>query len=459
MQTTPMRLSNTLSVVATLCIASLLLCFMGFYNKFPLLFFDTGTYLWSGFTNKVPGDRPIIYGLFARHVSLYVSLWLVIFVQGIILAAAVYFFMSLFLAGRRRMLAFFTYIILIAFFFGASINVSQLIPDVFTSVTILIVISLLFVESISVWHYALLFIVGSFSIATHNSHLLISAGIYCVYLARMVFMKETGWKAILAQKMKLIIPVLVAGMMLNNTVSLLLGQSFFPPSGSHVFLMGRLVQTGILEDYLNENCKKKEYKICAYKDIIPEDFIWDFQKSPLYQNGGWEGNKAEYGAVISDILSTPKYLLKLFIKSIESGFCQLYTFNMGDTPKLSNGDPAFEVVNYYFHDYVRDYHWSRQYRGELNYDLQNSLQKGLVAVSLLLLFFFYIHQKNESNRMKAVFSLILWGIFINAIVCGALSGVNDRYQSRVIWLLPLPLVIIFFQSVFITKIYNKIVHE
>jgi hypothetical protein len=32
--------------------------------------------------------------------------------------------------------------------------------------------------------------------------------------------------------------------------------------------------------------------------------------------------------------------------------------------------------------------------------------------------------------------LILLGVVINAVVCGAVSGPHDRYEARVAWLVP-----------------------
>jgi len=33
--------------------------------------------------------------------------------------------------------------------------------------------------------------------------------------------------------------------------------------------------------------------------------------------------------------------------------------------------------------------------------------------------------------------LVLFGVVLNAAVCGMLSGAQDRYQARVVWLVPL----------------------
>jgi hypothetical protein len=52
-----------------------------FWNGFPFIYPDIGTYLGSGFIPEMPIDRPIAYGLFIFATSLGgLSLWLTIFI-------------------------------------------------------------------------------------------------------------------------------------------------------------------------------------------------------------------------------------------------------------------------------------------------------------------------------------------------------------------------------------------
>ena len=41
-----------------------------FANGFPIMFSDVGAYIGSGFSKTVPIDRPIVYGLFIRQISM-----------------------------------------------------------------------------------------------------------------------------------------------------------------------------------------------------------------------------------------------------------------------------------------------------------------------------------------------------------------------------------------------------
>jgi hypothetical protein len=43
----------------------------------------------------------------------------------------------------------------------------------------------------------------------------------------------------------------------------------------------------------------------------------------------------------------------------------------------------------------------------------------------------------QENVWRAATYILLAGILLNAIICGGLSSVNNRYQARVIWLVQL----------------------
>jgi len=83
---------NRFYVVVIIIIAAAGLMLPAFYNGYPLVYSDTGTYIASGFEGKVPNSRPITYGLFIRHSSLTASLWLSAFAQCLMVSLLLYYF-------------------------------------------------------------------------------------------------------------------------------------------------------------------------------------------------------------------------------------------------------------------------------------------------------------------------------------------------------------------------------
>src|ERR1044071_8868647 len=102
-------------------LAALVLMCAAFYNGFPLVYADTGTYIHSGFTLETPWDRPLLYGLFVRVFSLNgFSLWSVILAQSLIISWLVYECFRAFTRVERPAVYAFATLSLLACFTGVS---------------------------------------------------------------------------------------------------------------------------------------------------------------------------------------------------------------------------------------------------------------------------------------------------------------------------------------------------
>src|SRR5690554_3684288 len=77
-------------VFQNVLLGTVILSIVGLYNGYPLVFSDTGTYIYSGFDLFIPNDRPIAYGLLLRLFSLKLSAWFVILFQNLLTAFVVY---------------------------------------------------------------------------------------------------------------------------------------------------------------------------------------------------------------------------------------------------------------------------------------------------------------------------------------------------------------------------------
>ena len=74
------------SVVAFV-VACLLRAGGALYNGYPLVHFDTGTYVSSSFTFAVPLRRPVAYGLLLAPLHAGTTLWTVVFAQAALIVA------------------------------------------------------------------------------------------------------------------------------------------------------------------------------------------------------------------------------------------------------------------------------------------------------------------------------------------------------------------------------------
>ncbi|MFC2112805.1 hypothetical protein ACFLTA_06000 [Bacteroidota bacterium] len=431
--------NSRIRTIFYLLATGLLLCFWGFYNKYPLVFPDTGTYLLSGFTNVVPKDRPLIYGLFLRHASLAETLWLVIWVQGILVSILVFYYFKYLSPTRKFLPLFFIYIFLITFFTGASVNVSQLIPDVFTPMSVLSMGLLIFVKELKIRDLIIVSALLVLSTSVHTSHVL-SMTMFTVLLSvGFLFKKVRSFFPFLKyQRIILIWALIIFTYLSVSTIHYGFSGEFTLSKGKHVFLMGRLIDMEIVNDYLKENCDDHDYKLCEFKDIVIWDFLWESQ-SPLYKTGGWEDSKEEYTTIIRDIFTTPKYLKIFMMKSIESSFIQFFNYETGDTPRQAQNSAPYGVITRFMPGQVKAYLSSKQCNDRLDFTFLNNYQNYLIVLSLLISILLLILKIPVKSKMLIIYILV--SLYINAGVCGTFSGISPRYQSRVIWLLPLPIIL------------------
>lgn len=414
--------------------AAFFLCYFAFENRYPLTTSDTGTYVQSGFTRDVPDDRPILYGLFIRHISLAESLYFVILAQGLLLAYVLFLYFKYFAHVKNKPVWYALLVMLLIFFTGASVNVSQLIPDIFTPLMILC-LGLLVSSFLNTTEKKIAAAIFVFSISTHLSHALM-----CFMILAILSVAAWLSKEVLIKRRTLVKAwaLTVASAFVIPTVHYIYDGHFRANNATHVFMLCKLKEMGILDHYLEKNCDKHDLKICAYKGQIPLNFIWDFDNSPVYKTGGWEANKAEYNFIIRDALTTPRYLKKFVEKAFSHSLSQLFTFSTGDTPRADEGSAPYGVINWFFHDDMPQFTTSLQNQGQLDFTFLNNRQLLLLAFCSFLLFALCsLNFNGIPIALKQTGIIILTGIVANAIVCGTLSTIWPRYQSRVVWLLPI----------------------
>lgn len=439
-----------------LLLSTLILCFWAFFNLFPLTFnSDTAVYLETAFSGRVREDRPILYGLFMKVISFETSLWLVVIVQSLLISFVILLNFNI-MAKQSYSLAYhMLFILLITFGMGASFVSCWLMPDIFTPITILCLGFLLFntnSRKLLVIAICILFVV---SIAMHNSHFYICTAILLILLfgfiikpIRILFKKEGFYLKRLCYIFTLVV--------LSNFLSSMLHQvhngNLKNVQSGVFFLMGNFVEMGVLDSYLADNCAQKNFKICQYKDSIPNNFLWS-EKSPLNKEGGWIYHKVEYTFIVKDILTTPKYLIQIVYKSILLTLKQFFMFDTGEAKEPTQRvDDA--IINFYPDSYEH-FNGSRQTLGKLDFQMVNFFQTLIFGICLLIYTLVFLLRK-MNTRYRLYMAFILLSLFINAFICGTLSGVFPRYQDRLVWLLPLPLFAYIMEYVDVKKQIQKL---
>lgn len=413
-----------------------------FYNGYPLIYSDTSTYLASGFILQPPMDRPMTYGLFIRFFSLNgLSLWPVIFMQSFILAWLLQQLIgSIFKKLNRWNGPIFMALVAAAGFSGAALTTCYLIPDIFTSLMLLSA-SLILISPAGRWKGILYFVIYVFATAMHSSHIPFGISLLSILLlAGLLWKEQFGFLKI---KTLLILATLTLATIFSMGSSL--------SKSKHVFLMGAFIEQGIIKAYLDEHCLSNDYQLCTYKDSLP-DFAWEFlweDSSPLYKMGGWKETKEEYTSIIRQTFLSPKYFLLHLKTSLKATAVQLISFEGLDYRSVAPNASVLEsrVENYVPLD-IQAYRNSRQNSGSLTgLKWLNFIQLLLTIFSLILtVFLFLIYPVLRKNRILVLLVVfLLLGVLVNAWVCGTFANPINRLGNRMIWLLPVASLLVFFR--------------
>ncbi|MFZ5552347.1 MAG: hypothetical protein ACOZCO_04470 [Bacteroidota bacterium] len=437
-----------LKQILFLLTGAIFLLIPAFDNNFPFVYPDTGAYIASGFNGDVPVDRPISYGLFLRHISLKTTLWLPVFLQSIIVFYLIYLCVKYFVRSEHTKVISLIVTLILVSCTGLGYHTGQLMPDIFTGILAVTLILLVFSKHLSFTEKILLFLILLVSSLMHVSNILfmlILSFILIVYFCvRYKFSKNILTEIL---KYRLIFLTTITALLLLPSIHYIYGKQFVLTRNSHVFLTAKFCESGLLEKYLKDNCKEKAYKLCEFKDNLPKsamEFIWS-PESPFYKTGVWEKSETEYKEINSGIIFTPKYWKWLFTDAVKSTLSQYFTFTAGGgLIPLPEGSPTYFEINSKMHHELNQYVISKQSKNYLDTSNINRRQYMLFILSLLVFSIILFIESSPINTIvgKKMVVFVLLMPLINAFICGFFANVYERLQARVVWILPLFLLII-----------------
>ena len=408
---------------AAIILAATLLLWPAYWNGYPLVFSDTGTYLSQAIEHYVGWDRPIFYSLFLLPLHLTLTTWPVIAAQSLLTAHTLHLV-------RRTLLPEFSawWLPLLAGVMTVLTSlpwfVAQIMPDVFTGLLVLVLAMLVLVpDRLSRRERIWLTAFATFMIAAHQSHVLLALVLMCT-LAPL----HRNWR-------RIAVPLVLAAAALITVNLLAFGRVSLSPYGN-VFLLARVVSDGPGADVLRRDCPASGWRLCAFVDRLPltsDDFLWS-RDGPVVQAGGAKLVSAEADAIIwAALLAEPGTELRAALANVVQ---QLGQFASGDglqawpatvTPWLHRDFPPREIAAYA---------QARQTRGEFGVPAWLELLHAGMAVTgvagciVLLL-------KQRRDAVGGFAGIVLLAVLANAAITGGLSTPHDRYQSRVMWLPPL----------------------
>lgn len=403
------------------------------YNHYALFFTDSQLYINCGNEFSFTEDRSFVYGWFIGITSLHVSLWFPIIVQAIIFNWVCFHFVQK-LSPNLATKIYLPIMLLLSAFTSLAWDVSYLMPDVFSPISILI-LYLLFTHSKPFGtQWILLVFAYLLVLQTHFAFMLF----HCLALAIILLLKAIKLP-FLKSFNKTMVYFLTAAVFINIGLFTLekkaLGANGF--SGvSQVFLMGKLVENGVLQKYLDQECAIKNFEICTYKNnLAPLNYSGNFLFSPesaFQKTGGWANPHGEYKTIIKNILTTPKYLW-LYVKAVFKETFFLFGRNeIGSSIHAYPRDgwgPHPAVVKYYPNE-ILVYDLAKQNAKTLKFPF-----KTITVFYIFLLIGSFIVAIFYFKKQPFIVFFVLLTLVSNAVITGGLVGLEDRYCTRQNWLI------------------------
>lgn len=436
-----MRREVTLSAVAAVLIAAPLLLWPAVLNGYPLLFGDTGVYIKDGIDHHVSWPRPMFYGLFMLPLHLMRTTWPVIIAQAFIATSVLLATMRLFLP-RLPPLALIPVTLVLTV--GSSLPwfVSQLMPDLFAGLLVLVLAALLMLPPrlpLVAQIGAILF--AAACITMHLSLLPLSlALIVTLWAYRWFGLHSLRWLDIVRG---VAVPVLAAAVLIG-TNALLIGQPSISPYGK-IFLLNRVLVDGPGVRALQRECPRSDWTLCAFKDEIPtitdeDDMLWG-KNAVLDRAGGYKVVAPQAWPIILSALRAEPGTMAL--EALSNTAVQFISFRSGDALlRPSSFNDATWAAVFPAAEQVR-YHAGLQYQGlELVPDALQAVHVIIGVVSIVLVAATAVSAFRRRVAIGGLYAAVTIALVANAFIAGALSGVYDRYQSRLVWLAPFALMLV-----------------
>jgi hypothetical protein len=271
--------------------------------------------------------------------------------------------------------------------------------------------------------------------AAHSTHLMLAAGV-CILLGLLLLLR---WPPMhrrgrgVAGVAAIILLVAAAQMALH-------GYLYGKPTlnGNRMpYLTARIVADGPGRWYLQQHCGELNWAICAWAGSLPhtdDDFLW--ADGGVWQSASSDAQqrmlREEMPLVLATVRAYPRAQMQVSFANFRE---ELSNFGLWDfTPNEWMGSEIDTALPRARARYMR----TRQAQSRLPVKFFSTVQQWTVMASALAIIaglpFLWLRRR---WRLLGLAAIVVPVVIANAFVTSVLSEVDSRYQSRVIFLIPL----------------------
>ena len=418
-----------------IALAALIITIPAIINGFPFVFMDTIDYLGG----HVRIFCPPAYGAFASTLRKMGNIWLIPAIQGFAVAYVLYYLNKV-MWDRVRVVWYIGQIVMLTLFSSLPFVSSLIIADIFTPILFISFFILAYYQDkIDLVTKIILLVIFAFSAMAHVSNIYLGAGLLIlmimVELARGEFRRHlSGLAFVIGGLMSAVVVLLAVNVTYFKSLSL-------SPSAP-TYMLANLVAQGPAKKYLQEVCPNANYKICKYSNQLPSevnDFIWR-KDGIVMRMGGFQSLNEEAATIVKKTLvKYPKEVATIAINSFAKSFFVHEPAAEIDNSITKENFP--NVLEHYFGNGAKQqFLKSAQANGTFPHHLIRTIDYVVYPASLGLLIIAAIWLVPRYRDNKYLLPLFTFAFICgNNFLCSVGSGLFDRYQSRVSWLMVLAL--------------------
>jgi len=273
------------------------------------------------------------------------------------------------------------------------------------------------------------------SAASHITHLMVAFGL-CVALGLLVLFRRAAARQH-ARAVGVVAMTVVAAAGAHEALHAYLYGKPSLTGERPPFVLARVIVDGPGRWYLQQRCQHETLAVCTYLKDFPNDvnvFLWNLDG--IWQTASPETRKQIRQEEASIVWGTVRaYPRQEALISAAHFRKQLTTFDLGDYgPNAWVLQEFDKVLPGARSTYLR----TPQARDELPDDFSTSAQNLTLIVSLVLIAVLTPSVwRRRHSKLIGLSTVVVFVTLANALVTGVLANVEARYESRVIWLVPL----------------------
>jgi hypothetical protein len=398
------------------------------------------------------GGRPISVALFQQRFARYFGMRSLIYSLGIypfhenvtpwpivalnaLLAAYILWLVVRSLVPQRTVVRYLILTSALSLFSSLSWYVSLVMPDILGPLLYLSIYLLVFApETLSRLERLAVAVIAGWGVASHATHVALAAGV-CALLVCLWALGSPPLRGRIRAVGGAAVVIVIATASLVGLHIYLYGEPTLSANMPPV-LTARVIADGPGRWYLQRHCGEAHFALCEFAGELTdseEDFLWNPRGvwAEARKSRGDRVKREEIAFVLAVIRAYPREELAI---SALSSWQQLAAFGVSD---LTGQGWVMQTIDTALPGQKPNYLGSRQYNNAMPLNFFSAVQLWTVIASLAAIaLLFPVLSRDGPPRLLGLGAVIFPVVVANALVTSALALVEERYQSRVMWLVP-----------------------